>query len=68
MYLTTIGLHAMNLILAFVIAFYLLQDKERCLAVENNKSIPYLSVKYIVSNGIMQRYRYIFSGYIEGSY
>ena len=66
-YLTTIGLNAMNLLLAFVIAFYLLQDKERCVAV--TKKISYTLLKPKIYRHVMvlcHDIDYIFSGYIRG--
>ena len=66
-YLTTIGLNTMNLILAFVIAFYLLQDKERCMAVV--KKISYTLLKPKIYRHVMvlcHDIDYIFSGYIRG--
>ncbi len=66
-YFTTIGLNAMNLILAFVIAFYLLQDKERCVAVV--KKISYTLLRPKIYRHVMvlcHDIDYIFSGYIRG--
>lgn len=65
--LTTIGLNAMNLLLAFVIAFYLLQDKQRCIAVFKKASYTLLKPKiYRHMMIICHDIDYVFSGYIRG--
>ena len=65
--LTTIGLNAMNLLLAFVIAFYLLQDKQRCIAVVKKASYTLLKPKvYRHTMVLCHDVDYVFSGYIRG--
>ena len=65
--LTTIGLNTMNLLLAFVIAFYLLQDKERCTAVVKKASYTVLRPRvYHHAMVLCHDIDYVFSGYIRG--
>ena len=65
--LTTIGLNTMNLLLAFVIAFYLLQDKQRCIAVVKKASYTLLKPKIYKHTMILcHDIDYVFSGYIRG--
>ncbi len=65
--LTTIGLNTMNLLLAFVIAFYLLQDKQRCIAVVKKASYTLLKPKiYRHTMVLCHDIDYVFSGYIRG--
>lgn len=65
--LSDIALHAMNWLLALVIAFYLLQDKSRCLALSNHlfshllKKNNYQSVKSFAKDVDS-----VFTGYIRG--
>lgn len=64
--LSDIGIHAMNWLLAFVIAFYLLQDKERCLAVNNRILSRLLHTHYPKLKRFAKEVDSVFTGYIRG--
>ena len=64
--LTDMGIRAMNWLLAFVVAFYLLQDKARCLAL-NDRVFAYLCGKHYKGiKALAKDVDIVFSGYIRG--
>lgn len=64
--LTDMGIHAMNWLLAFVIAFYLLQDKARCLAL-NEKVFCHLCGKHYKGiKALAKDVDVVLTGYIRG--
>ncbi len=65
--LTAVGINTMNGLLAFVIAFYLLQDKQRCLALVNKICRTMMNArihKHFMT--LAHDIDYVFSGYIRG--
>lgn len=65
--LTIIGLNAMNVLLACVIAFYLLQDKTRACALMHKVIRSILPSKIYAQAEVLGRdIDYVFSGYIRG--
>ena len=64
--LTDMGVHAMNWLLALVVAFYLLQDKARCLAL-NDRIFQHLCGKHYPSvKSLAKDVDTVFTGYIRG--
>lgn len=64
--LSDVGLHAMNWLLALVIAFYLLQDKARCLALNNHLWKYLLKKHYEPTKSFAWDVDQVFAGYIRG--
>lgn len=64
--LTDMGIHAMNWLLAFVIAFYLLQDKARCLALNNRVFNRLCGKHYKGIKALAKDIDIVFTGYIRG--
>lgn len=64
--LTDMGIHAMNWLLAFVIAFYLLQDKARCLALNNRVLNRLCGKHYEGIKALAKDIDIVFTGYIRG--
>lgn len=64
--LTDIGIHAMNWLLAFVVAFYLLQDKARCLALSDRVFIHLCGKHYNRIKSLTKDVDSVFTSYIRG--
>ena len=64
--LTEMGIHAMNWLLAFVVAFYLLQDKARCLALSDRIFNHLCGKHYRGIKSLAKDVDIVFTGYIRG--